>query len=174
MIQIFKNSGETAIRILIVISVIFMPSLLLAATTGTPSTTPIDTTTPSSMAPFNEIDFDGKGYLEHVDQIIQDSKGDDQNFASSASVIIDGHQQVFSSSITLYHYLSRPVTEDDIKPGAYVGFKKDPDDKIAELWVLKPVPKKVLEPEPQISAKDPAPPQGNTNPIKNVDGIWTN
>jgi len=176
MIQILKNRGEAAIRVLIAMSLILMIALLLESNAGTTEKIQTDSNSTSDELPFDQIVFDGQGTLDSVNPyVIPDTAEGRKNFAASLLVIIDGTQQQFSPVVKLHHYLSQPVTEDDIKPGAYVGYKKDPSDMIAELWIKKPVPKKiedlVLVP---IKSLQPSKPQGSTNAVKNEGGVWKN
>ena len=176
MIKLLKNRGETAIRVLIAMSLILMVALLLESYAGTTVKTQADPISTSDELPLDKIVFDGQGTLDSINPfVIPDTEEGRKNFAASLLVIIDGTQQQFSPFVKLHHYLPQPVTEDDIKPGVSIGYIKDPVDMISELWILKPVPKKdedvVLVPKKSLQ---PTKPISNSNAIKNEGGVWKN
>jgi hypothetical protein len=175
MIKILKFKAEMAIRVLIVMSLFLIPALFLEANAKTLPKTQTDSTAPGENVPnipYDQVVFDGQGKLDAVNPFMPTPPGGIENFASSLLVIIDGHQEQFSADVKLYHYLSQPVTAEDIKPGIYVGFKKDPADKIVELWIMKPDLNKIKEQTPKPAAPRLSPSGSDT--LKNQNGVWQN
>lgn len=174
MKRISRKRLETAARLIIAMALCLMPFLLPEAQAGLKSTTQTVSVSSNDMEADNGIIFDGEGILDAVIAPIPPSAGGDfQDVVSTRSIIIEGDQYECSMEIMTYHYLSQPVTVDDLRPGDYVGFKKDPANMIVELWILAPDQKKSKDQDLQNADPLPVPP-AHSGKIRKEGEVWTN
>ena len=131
------------------------------------------TLTATEVAPCCDIVFDGKGKLDAINPAMLLAEEDTKNLPNSLFVVIGGIQEKFSNDIKIYHYLSQTVTVDDLLPGMYVGFRKDPSDDIVELWIVEPE-SQVVESQSSQNQSAPDAVTGNAASVKKVNGVWEN
>ena len=124
--------------------------------------------------PSDQLDFDGQGTLDAINPFQDANTKEKGNTLASAMVIISGQQFQFASDVEVFDERSHPLPVELLNIGDYVGFRKDPSDKIFRLWKVKTpavTTNAQAEQTPQIE-KTPAP--RNDSPMRFVDGVWKN
>jgi hypothetical protein len=123
--------------------------------------------------PSNQLDFDGKGTLDAINPLRDANTTEKQVSLASAMVIISGQQLQFASDVQLFDERSQPLPADLLFTGDYVGFQKDPSDKIIKLWKVAPQVATATAQPGQISDEKSTAPR-NDSPMRFVDGVWKN
>jgi hypothetical protein len=156
--------------------VLFLGSASEAVCASKTTTKNVSSSPVMTVGDSGEIVFDGYGTLDAIlnfsgPQVTQDDKVREM----PVSVIIDGNQYELSTEVLFYHYLMHPVTINDLKADDYLGFKKDPSDKIIELWILKPDRQKIKEHDLRNQTPEPPPePPADLRKIRKEGDVWKN